>query len=763
MTHRVLIHIQLILLFLLIAVAAYPQNRNNQVDYEALQSAHDLYYDRRYSEALEAYQALLKNASSQLATRKGTLDQNTKDSIRINMGQCHAKLGDDTSATRILREVINDDPNGSYASQAVSQIGNLFVRRYQYKQAILACKQLANKYPKTETADIAHYLIGQYLYSSGEYDEAIKEYRKFLDDFPTSPYRSSALYSLVRLYISRQQFDEAEEVVRDRLRHNPNDMELIKQLADLYKEQGKRNEALSLYQAVLANNPKDTTAIKRLGELYAENGQRERAIQEWSKIVQTNPNQSYRHQQLGAIYKSHQMYEEAIENYETALKLNPKSAYLYRQLADIYKIQGKIDKAIETYLRALRAVDIGYSGRSTTIEEIAEIYEGEQRDNLLEQVIAQVQEALKAEPQNPNLVLSLAELLFYHGHLDLALENFKRLAKLHKADHGQILENYAQLLARNKHPKAVDYYKTVVALFPTGHLAWNARLKLARLHEHNGQWQEALIVLTSMPSRDTSARLLLGHVWLHGIRDVEAALQLYQALQTNQSLTPKQQQQVWLGVAECHILLEQYDTARDILVPIADDGGEHASMFPTSQANARKLIGDTYLFAGAFEAAIAEYKKVLDVSVSDPASNDALARIILIQSNSDYAYVPLHNYVKALHANLNGKTDTAMEQSQKTISEYPKAMIVDDLWLLLGEIHQRSQAHAQAIEAYKHVVESESPGAAEALVKIAGIYHNQLNQPEQAYQTYAALIRDYPDSVIVDYARRQIDEIAKLK
>ena len=745
MIHRLLIHTPLILVLLLIAVATYPQNRSSQADYNAIQSAHELYYDRRYSESLEAYQGLLKK----------TLDQNTKDSIRINMGQCHAKLGDDTSATRILQEVINDDPNGSYASQAVSQIGNLFVRRYQHKEAILACKQLANKYPKTETAAIAHYLIGQYLYSSGQYDEAIKGYRKFLDDFPTSPYRSSALYSLVRLYINQHQYAEAEEMLKERLRQNPNDTDLIKQLADLYKEQGKRDEALSLYRAVLETNPNDTTAIKKLGELYAELGQRERAIDEWSKIIQSHPNQPHRHQQLGAIYASHQMYEEAIENYETALRLNPKSAYLYRQLADIYKIQGKIDKAIETYLKALRTVDIGYSGRSATIEEIAEIYEGEQRDNLLEQVIAQVQEALKAEPQNPNLVLSLAELFFYHDRLDLALENFQRLAKLHKADHGQILENYAQLLARNKHPKAVDYYKTIVALFPTGHLAWNARLKLARLHEHNGQWQEALTVLANMPSLDTSGRLLLGHVWLHGIRDVEAALQVYQSM-ANHSLTAKQQQKVRLGLAECRILQGQYTLARDILVSVADGD----SVF---KANARKLIGDTYLFAGAFEAAIAEYKKVLDVSVSDPTSNDALARIILIQSNSDYAYVPLHNYVKALHANLNGKTDEAMEQAQKTIEAYPKALIVDDLWLLLGEIHQRTQAHAQAIAAYQQVVASESPSAAEALAKIAGIYHDQLNQPEQAHKTYTALIRDYPDSVIVDYARRQIDELVKLK
>ena len=745
MTRRLLIHTQLILVFLLISVATDAQNQNNQEDYNAIQSAHQFYYDRRYSEALEAYQGLLKK----------TLNENTKDSIRINMGQCHAKLGDDTSATRILQEIINDDPNGSYASQAVSQIGNLFVRRYQYKEAILACKQLANKYPKTEAAAIANYLIGQYLYSSGQYDEAIKGYRKFLDDFSTSPYRSSALYSLVRLYINQQQYAEAEELLRERLRQNPNDTDLIKQLAGLYKEQGKRDEALSLYRIALENNPTDTNAIEKLGELYAELGQREQAIKEWSKITQSHPDQPYRHQQLGAIYTSNQMYEEAIENYETALRLNPKSAYLYRQLADIYKIQGKIDKAVETYLKALRMVDIGYSGRSATVEEIAALYEGEQRDTLFERIITQVQGALKGEPQNPNLVLSLAELFFFHGRLDLALENFKRLAELHQTDHGQILEKYAQLLERNKHPKAVDYYKAIATLFPTGHLAWNSRLKLARLHEQMGQWQEALTVLTNMPSLDTSARLLLGHVWLHGIRDVEAALQVYQPL-ANLSLTTQQQQKVRLGLAECRILQGQYALARDILVSVADGDS-------TFKANARKLIGDTYLFAGYFEEAIAEYKKVLEASVSDPVSNDALARIILIQSNSDYAYVPLHNYVKALHANLNGKTDEAMEQSQKTIEEYPKALVVDELWLLLGEIHQRNQAYPQAIAAYQQVVASESPSAAEALVKVAGIYHDQLNQPEQAHKTYTALIRDYPESVIVDYARRQIDELVKLK
>jgi tetratricopeptide (TPR) repeat protein len=363
---------------------------------------------------------------------------------------------------------------------------------------------------------------------------------------------------------------------------------------------------------------------------------------------------------------------------------------------------------------------------------------------------------LKTNSRNPSLVLSLAEVYFYGGNLDLALKNFKRLHQLYSADRGRILEKYAQILERNKNPKAADFYQAIAELFPNTHLAWVAQMKLVRFYERWGQWNDALAVLTSMTRRNNqpSVQLLLGHVWLHGIRDPGAALQVYRAL-ANQPLSTDQKIQIQLGVATCYILQGKSNKAEIALRPIVDGNSNF-------KVDAQKLIGDAYLLRGDIEAAVAAYKRVLDIAMSNPLSNDSLDRIVLVQSNSDYSNEPLKRYLEALRSDLNGETDVALKLCQETMEEYPTGLIVDDLWMLVGEIHQREARYLDAIAAFQQVTVVEgSPIAAEAAAKIADIYRWHLNEPDKARETYSALIQDYPESVIVAYARQQLDVLAK--
>ena len=294
-------------------------------------------------------------------------------------------------------------------------------------------------------------------------------------------------------------------------------------------------------------------------------------------------------------------------------------------------------------------VDIGYSGRDTLVQSMAEIYEGVQQERLFEGVIEKLQAMLKTNSRNPSLVLSLAEVYFYGGNLDLALKNFKRLHQLYSVDRGRILEKYAQILERNKNPKAADFYQAIAELFPNMHLAWTAQMKLVRFYERSGRWNDALKVLTNMTQRSyqPAAQLLLGHVWLRGIRDAEAALQIYQNL-ANQPLPTDQATQVQLGMATCYILQGKSDAAESALRPIADGNSNF-------KAEAQKLIGDAHLLRGDIEAAVTAYKRVLDIAMSNPLSNDSLDRIVLVQSNSDYSNEPLKRYLEALRSDLSGE------------------------------------------------------------------------------------------------------------
>ena len=741
----ILLHLLILMLGSVLRVSAQGQLQVEE-DRAAIENAHRLYYSRQYVETIAAYQKILKSE----------LTKETKDEVRMNMGQCYAKRGDDTLAIRTFQEVIEDDPNGSYATQATHQIGNLFIRRYQYKEAILACKKLAESYPKTRTSALAEYLIAQYFHAQGKRDLATEGYRRFLEDYPSSPYSVSAIYSLIMLYTEAKKYNDAEALIRNQLRKNPKDTDMMEKLGDLYKTQGKHEEALNLYTAALAHAPEDISLREKLGGLYAEKGQLEQAIEEWTRIIEEDPGTANRHRQAAEIYVKHRMYDKAIESYNQAIKLDPRSAYLYAQLAGVYKIQGKVNLAVGTCLEGLRKVEIGYHGREMLIEEIIEIYEGEQRERLLEQVIAQVKSYVTRDRRNPKFVLALAELYFYHDRFDLALEQFRRLPQLYAADRGTILQKYAILLQRAEHPAAASFFRAIIEIFPTSQVARNSRLRVARLYESAGQPRQAIEILANMKgvNVDAEARFLLAHLWLHGIHDVDAALPIYQALM-NQPLPAADRTKAQLGVAECFLLQDQYGAARELLERIVD--GAHLS------ATAQKLIGDSYLFQADFENAAAEYEKVLEFSSSDESSNDALDRMILIRSNSDYVNVPLEGYVRALKANLNGKPQEALQICREKIEAYPQALIVDDMWLLMGEIHKRQGRYGDAIAAYQKVVVIAGLTAAEGLNEIAAVYHWGLRDTKKALQTYRQLVRDYPESVIVPYARVQMDALAKLQ
>ena len=724
-------------------VAVARSQNSLQEDYDAIQTAHDLYYDKKYSKALSAYMDLLG----------GPLQTNTKDLIRLNIGRCYGELGDDVNAIQSFRTLIDDKPDDSYSTQAVYQIANLYAARYQYSEASQICRKLAEKYPDTKTASIAGYLTAQYLYYDQKYDEAIECYREYLNNYSSSPYRVSVIQALIRIYGVRREYGKSERLIRDQLAVNPGDMGLFEQLADLYKSQGRRKEALSLYQSVLERNPGDTNLLEKLGELYAETGQKDLAVEQWTKIASSGSNQYYRYQKLGQIYLSNQMYDKAVDAYKTALEINPKYSLLYTQLANVYKIQGEIDKVVDTHLQALSIVDIGASGRSKIITELAEIYEGDRRHQLLNDVISRIQVMLQRDPQNAKMVLALAEIHFHRADYEASLGNFRRLRNLYPADQGQQLEKYAQILEREGSSSAAQFYQAIAEFYPGSHLKRSAQIKLAQFHQKSEKWEEAIAVLRQISQSDLSTLVSLGKIYLYGLHDLNAAERIFQQL-SGQQLVYNLQQQVNLLIAECYILRGRSVAAQSVLGPVVDKYGDF-------QLRAQKLIGDSYLFNAEFDKAVSSYKKVLEISASNSLSNDALDLLVLIQSNGDFDKLPLKRYVEAVVANRRGEIGTAIQICQDVIDEFSSAYIVDDAWWLIAQIQVRQKAYTEAIEALKNIISiSQSLIRPEAQAKIADLYMLK-DDSELAIQNYTSLIVDYPDSVMANYARQQIDLLGK--
>ena len=724
---------------------------------DPVEAAHDHYHERRYEEAIKAYEELLEKG---IAKRDGTytpLRQSQKDSIRLMLGQSYSKVGEDPAAQRIFREVIDENPDGSYATQAVHRLGNLHWQRYQFREAVLQCKQILRQHPNTTAAATAAYLVGQYQQTEGKTEEAMESYKYFLDNFPESPYRTSAVNSLVRLYITNARYTEAEELIHKRMESHPGDIMLIDQMGELYKQQGEHQKAIQLYRRAIEQDPSNKSLYRKLGDLYAEIGKTTQAVKEWKKIVELETEQTEQHQRLGAIYLSHKMYPEAIAAYRKAIRLNRQDGYLYTQLAAAYKIQGQIEKAASVYIDALQSVGLAPNQREPIWEAMLEIYEGEHHKSLQQKLINQLQKQELREPQNSNITMTLGELLFHAGRVSRALETFKQLYPSHPNYTDAALERYALMLERNENPRAVDYYKGLIDRSPNRVRIRNARSKLAVLYHKMEQWENAVALLQELiKNREGTIqnRLLLGQLQLQGIRDPKTAQMTFQSLLT-QRLVTRQMMEAQLGLGECHILLKRYTLAREVLEPIANKINRF-------RATARKLIGDSYFFEADFDQAIKEYNQVIEISKSDQLTNDALERIVLIQNYPDYLKIPLIDYATALQLHLRGKTEDALQQCKQTLELYPQATIVGEIWFLMGNIYREEGKIAEALDAYQQVIAQESPIAPKALINIAQIYQQQ-DDLANATATYSTIITDFPENVIVVHARQQLDMINKLQ
>ena len=764
--HRRVVFLSILSLFLLTTVTHYvfAQVQPNSTTSAALKlleridAAHDYYHEQRYTEAIKAYQALLEDRVANSDGSHTPLRQDQKDSIRLMMGQSYVKIGEDAAAQRVFREIVNENPNGSYATRAVHRLVNLYWVRYQFQEAIRECKQLLNQHPDTVVASTAAYLVGQYQEAEGNPEEAMKSYKYFLDNFPASPYQTTAVNRLIQLYITNRRYVEAEDMIQARIQQYPDDITLLEQLAELYQQQDDYPKALELYQKAIKQNPENTNLRKKLGALYAEMGQTDQAVSEWEKLVTGQSNRPDQHQQLGAIYLSHKMYPEAIAAYRQAIRLNPQSSYLYTQLASAYKIQGKIEDAAAVYIDALLRIGLDRNTRETIWSAMLDIYEGAQHKPLQEKLIAELEKRRPQPRRDPNAVMTLGELYFYAGKATQALETFTQLRQYYPSHTDLTLEKYARILARNENLQvSANFYRALITGSADRRRVRNVRNKLAELYKKMEHWDAAVALLKEqIETGEASVNdiLLLGRLQLHGLRNPKAAQMTLEPLLA-QRLVNSQLSAAQLVLGECHLLLKRYTLAREVLEPIANRSG-------SSRATARKLIGDSYFFASDFEQAVNEYKLVIQISKSDELTNDALEQIVLIQNHPDYFKVPLTDYATAVQHYLGGETEAALQQCQRVLDVYPQAIIVDEVWLLMGNIYRREARYDEAIEAYRQVVAKESPIATKALVNIAEVYR-QKSDLANAAATYTTLITDYPENVIVVHARQQLDEITKLQ
>ncbi|HYU35314.1 MAG TPA: tetratricopeptide repeat protein [Thermoanaerobaculia bacterium] len=111
--------------------------------------------------------------------------------------------------------------------------------------------------------------------------------------------------------------------------------EQVVQAAEKYVARGKIEPAIREYRKLLADNPNDINTLNRIGDLYARIQRIDEAVDFFTQIAEQ--------------YTAEGFFVKAIAIYKKIIKLDPTRLEVYEQLAELYHKQGLVNEARTQY------------------------------------------------------------------------------------------------------------------------------------------------------------------------------------------------------------------------------------------------------------------------------------------------------------------------------------------------------------------------------------------------------------------------------
>lgn len=150
---------------------------------------------------------------------------------------------------------------------------------------------------------------------------------------------------------------EYEDFLNKAHQAKPKDIGISEYLAQFYFYKKRPEEAIKVYENILESNPDYIEALFWLGNLYEERGQRSKALEVWEKGLKLEPDSAPLLNCLGYTYAQDGVkLDLAEEMIKKALEQEPENGAYLDSLGWVYYKKGDIEKAKEYILMAIELI-----------------------------------------------------------------------------------------------------------------------------------------------------------------------------------------------------------------------------------------------------------------------------------------------------------------------------------------------------------------------------------------------------------------------
>jgi tetratricopeptide (TPR) repeat protein len=146
---------------------------------------------------------------------------------------------------------------------------------------------------------------------------------------------------------------KALSALTEALRLDPNQAEVRRTVAIIYKGTGRSQEALEELRLALKSEPENDEIHRRLGEVLFELGRKDEAIACFETAIRLRPNFWRNHGTLGLAWYRMADYTRAIQVFTRVVELQPDNAWGFQILGTAQHASGKIEQALANYQRSM--------------------------------------------------------------------------------------------------------------------------------------------------------------------------------------------------------------------------------------------------------------------------------------------------------------------------------------------------------------------------------------------------------------------------
>ena len=221
---------------------------------------------------------------------------------------------------------------------------------------------------KSEYADKAATILGDIYVISGDTDSAIEMYLKSLVNSETKP---DSVRRLVKIYEQVEDYDGIKKVYEQILDQNPNDVDTILALGELYEKENAYDRAIKYYLKLTKMKDYTNTyeATGLLANAYYKGSMLKEAEANYKKIIMAdNKDDLYKTalERLGDITYRQKNFIPSLKYYQEIYKIETNNAIFMPRLGELELYYGNSDRGIKLLKQSIEE-DIGNAFPSRTL------------------------------------------------------------------------------------------------------------------------------------------------------------------------------------------------------------------------------------------------------------------------------------------------------------------------------------------------------------------------------------------------------------